>query len=222
MTMLNHRRTRTVARWPARHLAGITAACRAFVIAVPLALLVPFGAQAADHPAQTMVVESTNAMLDILRNDKQAEDPAYIKDKVEEIVVPNLDFNTMTKLAVGKYWRQADASQKTDLVLQFKNLLLNTYTGALTEYKGGNIKFQPFRAESRDDRAVIRSTFDQPAGSDVPVLYKLRDSDGWAIYDIEVNNVSLVTSYRTAFSNEINQGGIDGLLATLKKRNGKS
>ncbi len=192
------------------------------LFAVP-ALTLPWSAQAADHPAQEMVVTSTNEMLDILRNESEEKlgDVKFLKQKVEEIIVPNLDFQTMTKLAVGKYWRQADDQQKTDLVLQFKALLLNTYTATLTEYKGGKIVFQPFRPEERDDRAVVRSTFDQPTGQDVPVQYKLRDKDGWSIYDIDVNNISLVTSYRTAFANEINQGGIDGLLATLKKRNAR-
>lgn len=201
---------------------GLTAA-RWLLPLVALALLLPAGARAAEHPAQDMVVSSTNEMLEILRNesDEKLNDADFLKQKVEEIIVPNLDFQTMTKLAVGKYWRDADDQQKTDLVLQFKQLLLNTYTGALTEYKGGEIVFQPFRPEERDDRAVVRSTFDQPTGQDVPVQYKLRDRDGWLIYDIEVNNISLVTSYRTAFANEINRGGIDGLLATLKKRNAK-
>jgi len=179
---------------------------------------------AEEHPAQTMVVDSTMAMLDVLRDegDRIKSDPDFLLAKVDEIVVPNLDFNTMTKLAVGKFWRKASAEQKTDLVEQFKQLLLNTYTGALTEYSGQKINFQPFRPEKREDRAVVRSVFDQSGGSDVPVLYKLRDKNGWSIYDIEVNNISLVTSYRTAFASEINRGGIDGLLQTLKERNAKS
>jgi phospholipid transport system substrate-binding protein len=128
----------------------------------------------------------------------------------------------MTKLAVGKFWRQADAAQKTELVSEFKTLLLNTYTGTLAEYSGETITFEPFRPESRDDRAVVRSTFSQSGGDDVPVVYKLRDQDGWSIYDIEVNNISLVTSYRSAFTNEIGKGGIAGLIGALKDRNAKS
>ena len=127
----------------------------------------------------------------------------------------------MTKLAVGKFWRKADAAQKTELVVEFKTLLLNTYTGALTQYSGESIEFEPFRAEERDDRAVVRSTFSQSGGSDVPVIYKLRDKDGWGIYDIEVISISLVTSYRSAFANEISNGGIAGLIETLKERNNK-
>lgn len=183
-----------------------------------------FQLRAEEHPAQTLVVESITTMLDVLKNeeDKIKSDPEFLQVKVNELIVPNLDFNTMTKLAVGKFWRQADADQKTELVVEFKTLLLNTYTGALAEYSGETINFEPFRPESREDRAVVRSTFSQSAGSDVPVIYKLRDKDGWSIYDIEVNSISLVTSYRSAFANEIDRGGIAGLIETLKERNNKS
>lgn len=196
---------------------------RIFLAAV--ALTIASGTvQAAEHPAQTMVVDAITAMLDVLKNDgdKMREDPEYLQSRVDELIVPYLDFDTMTKLAVGKFWRRADAAQQVELVKEFKTLLLNTYTGALTEYSGETITFEPFRPEEREDRAVVRSTFSQSGGSDVPVVYKLREKNGWTIYDIEVNAISLVTSYRTAFTNEIDGGGIDGLLATLKERNAKS
>ena len=193
----------------------------ALVVAAGAPLL---AAAATEHPAQDLVVASTMEMLDVLKNESERieAEPEYLEAKVEEIVVPNLDFNTMTKLAVGKFWRKADGAQRTELVEEFKTLLLNTYTSALTEYSGGTIEFEPFRPEKRDDRAVVRSVFDQPSGQDVPVIYKLRDKDGWSIYDIEVDGLSLVTNYRTAFTSEIRKGGIDGLLETLRERNAKS
>lgn len=193
------------------------------MLTIFLALTSPF-ALAQEHPAQSMVVESITTMLDVLKNegDRIEVEPEYLQSRVDELIVPNLDFDTMTKLAVGKFWRRADAAQKTELVVEFKKLLLNTYTGALTQYSGETIDFEPFRAEERDDRAVVRSTFSQSAGADVPVVYKLREKDGWGIYDIEVNSISLVTSYRSAFTNEISSGGIAGLIETLKERNKKS
>lgn len=179
---------------------------------------------AAEHPAQTLVEDAITAMLDVLKNDgdKIKSDPDYRQSKVDELIVPHLDFDTMTKLAVGKFWRRADAAQQKELISEFKMLLLNTYTDALTEYSNEVITFEPFRPEERADRAVVRSTFSQSGGSDVPVLYKLRDKGGWSIYDIEVNNISLVTNYRTAFTTEIGKGGIAGLIETLKERNAKS
>ena len=189
-----------------------------------LALSFGQGAAAQEHPAQELVVDAVSQAIEVLEveADDLANDPELLSQRVEELIVPHVDFNTMTKLAVGKFWRRADATQKTELVTEFKDLLMNTYAGALSEYKGQTITFLPFRPERRDDRAVVRSQFNQAGGSGtVPVIYKLRDKDGWSIYDIEVNDLSLVTSYRNAFSNEISKGGIEGLLGTLKQRNAK-
>lgn len=181
-------------------------------------------ANAQDHPAQELVVSSTSALIDVLKKEGERikTDKAFLDEQIVTYVVPNVDFDTMTKLAVGKSWRKADDKQKAELVTEFKALLLNTYTNALTEYSGESIDFQPFKAEKREDRAVVRSVFKQTNGSSIPVLYKLREKDGWLIYDIEVDQISLVTSYRTAFSNEIEKGGIEGLLKTMKDKNAKS
>jgi len=195
------------------------------VIAGFLLSLVALVATAADdHPAQTMVVDSTSELIDVLKtqSDRIKNDKAFLDEQIDKLVVPYVDFNTMTKLAVGKSWKQADAQQREDLVSEFKALLLNTYTNALTEYSGESIDFEDFKPERRDDRAVVRSTFKQASGSTVPVLYKLRDKEGWLIYDIEVDQISLVTSYRTAFSSEIEKGGIEGLLKTMKEKNASS
>lgn len=194
-------------------------------IATCLLAMVAFTATAADdHPAQILVVDSTTALIDVLKKEGERikTDKAFLDEQIVNFVVPHVDFNTMTKLAVGKSWKKADEAQKVELVKEFKSLLLNTYTNALTEYSGESIEFQPFKAEKRDDRAVVRSVFKQASGSSIPVQYKLRDKEGWLIYDIEVDQISLVTSYRTAFSNEIEKGGIEGLLQTMKDKNAKS
>ncbi len=202
----------------------MTIKIRQFIAACLLSAFA-FGASAADtHPAQDMVVTSTTELLGVLKDegDRVKNDKAFLDEQISKYVVPYVDFDTMTKLAVGKSWRQADESQRVELVSEFKSLLLNTYTNALTEYSGESIEFENFKPERRDDRAVVRSTFKQSNGNTVPVLYKLREKEGWLIYDIEVDQISLVTSYRTAFSSEIEKGGIDGLLQTMKDKNAKS
>lgn len=195
------------------------------IIVAGMLSVLAFAATAADdHPAQKMVVDSTTQLIEVLKKEGERvkKDQDFLDAQITTYVVPNVDFDTMTKLAVGKSWRKADEQQKADLVTEFTSLLLNTYTNALTEYSGESINFQPFKPEKRDDRAVVRSVFKQSNGSTIPVLYKLREKDGWLIYDIEVDQISLVTSYRTAFSNEIEKGGIEGLLQTMKDKNAKS
>lgn len=182
------------------------------------------GSALAEHPAQELVENAIVAMMAFLDENKSAikKDPALLDAKVTELFVKHIDFNTMTKLTVGKHWKKATPEQRTELVTEFENMLLGTYTQALSEYAGETMDFEKFRPEKRDDRAIVRSTFNQSNGSKVPVVYKLRDKNGWKIYDIVVENLSLVTSYRPAFADEIKRGGIAGLLNTMRENNAKS
>jgi len=194
------------------------------MVAATMMLLVSMAAQAQnDHPAQVLVQGAIDEMLTFLAEniDDVRADKSIVDAKSEEIIVPHIDFVTMTRLSVGKNWRSADKDQQGALVAQFKTLLLKTYTSAMTQYSGEAIQYDPFRPEARDDRAIVRTAFKQNAGSDVPVLYKLRDKGGWKIYDIEVAGLSLVSNFRQAFTDEINANGIDGLLAFLRKRNNR-
>lgn len=174
-----------------------------------------------DHPAQVLVETAITDMLTFLAENVDAAkaDPSILQAKVDEVVVPHIDFETMTRLSIGKNWRMADEQQQVELVSEFKSLLLNTYTTAMTQYGGEEVKFERFRPESREDRAEVRSAFMQSGSSEVPVIYKLREKNGWTIYDIEVAGLSLVNNFRQTFTDKINADGIDGLLAFLKERN---
>jgi len=201
----------------------MTRKIRTYALAMMM-LLGAGGVQAQeDHPAQVVVEGAINEMLSYLSDNIEAirADRSLVVDKSEEIIVPHVDFLTMTRLSVGKNWRSADKAQQEQLVAEFKQLLLFTYTTAITQYSGEVIEFQPFRPESRDDRAVVRTAFMEKNGSEIPVVYKLRDREGWRIYDIDVAGLSLVGNFRQKFTDEINSGGIDGLLEFLRDRNGR-
>lgn len=196
---------------------------QAFFAAIVL-LMVSATAPAQDeHPAQVLVQGAITEMLSYLSDNinEIKSDPSLVLTKADEVIVPHLDFLTMTRLTVGDSWRDANEAQQKDLVEQFQMLLLNTYTAALTQYSGEAIEFQPFQPESRDDRAIVNTAFKQNGGSDVPVTYKLREKSGWQIYDIDVAGLSLVGNFKKRFTNEIEDGGIDGLLDFLRKRNNR-
>jgi len=201
----------------------MTRKIRTGLLATMLLLVSGIGQAQDDHPAQVIVEGAITEMLDYLSNNIEAvrADRSLVVDKSNEVIVPHVDFLTMTRLSVGKNWRTADAAQQEALVSEFKQLLLFTYTTAITQYSGEVIEFQPFRPESRDDRAVVRTAFMEKNGSEIPVVYKLRDREGWRIYDIDVDGLSLVGNFRQKFTDEINSGGIDGLLEFLRDRNGR-
>jgi phospholipid transport system substrate-binding protein len=182
-----------------------------------LGLCVPLAA-AADEAAQALVVDNTNAVLEALKANRERvqSDPGYVEDLVTESIVPHLDFPIMTLLAVGKkHWKSADAEQRKTLVNEFRTLLLRTYSKSLAEYRDQRIEFLPYEPSAKKNRAVVRSKFYPSGGQPVTVDYRLRNKNGWRIYDIKIDGISLVKN----FPAEIEQSGIDGLIASLQAKN---
>ncbi len=177
------------------------------------------------HPAQDLVESSTRDVMKALSEESERlkAEPEYLRKLVDEKLIPHLDFKSMTALSMGKHWRKATAEQREQLIAEFKQMLLNTYMSALTLYSGQEMKFKPFLAQKRDDRAIVRALFVQSGRKGIPVNYKLRKKDdSWKIYDIDVNSINLVSTYRTTFTQKIAQNGIDGLIEEMKKKNGNA
>lgn len=206
----------------------------AAVIAMAVAVLLALGAgsaggaraAAAPDPAQAqaLVEDVTGRMLAVLREDARdgEVDVERMRERVREEIVPHLDFVTMTKLAVGSPWRNASTEQKRTLVTEFRELLLRTYTHALDQYNNQELVFLPLRESPYEDRVTVRSKVIRSDGPEIPVHYSLRYDDGeWKVYDIVVDGISLVTTYRSNFAGEIQSNGIDGLIARLEEKNAK-
>ncbi len=189
-----------------------------FAVVMAMALLPTVAL--AGHPAEDLVKRVTSEIIETLEKPQAKVDKKFVQTALERDVVPHIDFTLMTKLAVGKHWTTATAEQKKSLVAEFQDLLVNTYTRALNEYSGQSLEFLPFKPEEREDRAVVSSIFKDSGGVKFPVDYKLRNKDAWLIYDIEVENISLVLGYRSDFSSQIAKGGLDGLIRTLREKNG--
>lgn len=173
------------------------------------------------HPAQVLVVDSTEKVLQILSENSERikTDKAFLRETIDTYIAPNLDFVSMSKLVVGKNWKKASTEQRQALVEQFRLLLLNTYSRSLTQYSGQRVEFLPYRAGKREDRAQVRSQFKQAGWAAIPINYKLFNKGSWKIYDILIDGISLVTNYRTGFSNKIKTSGIDGLIRELTEKN---
>lgn len=187
-------------------------------------LLAALAAPAAPDPkqAQELVETKTDEMLEVLRNEARDGDIDLerMREKLSEIILPHLDFVTMTKLAVGRHWRDASDDQKRALVREFRELLVRTYTKSLEEYDNQELEFLPLRPSPHEDRVKVRSRVIQANGPEIPVEYNLRyKDDAWSIYDIVIDGVSLVTTYRSSFSSQIRQEGIAGLIESLEQKN---
>lgn len=179
-------------------------------------------AVAQDVGPDALIKSITNDVLNIVRTDKDLQNGNTKKavDLVETRVLPNFNFHRMTALAVGKDWAKANPQQKQALSNEFRTLLVRTYSNALTSYKNQTVHYKPFKMGAADTDVVVKTEIRQPGAAAIQLDYSLEKGDsGWKVYDVIVAGVSLVTNYRESFGQEVRNGGIDGLLASLQNKN---
>lgn len=154
------------------------------------------------------------------RKDELSADPGKIYELVDQVILPRFDFVRMSQLVLGKYWRRATPEQKQAFVREFRELLIRTYATALLNYSGQDIVYLPVRA-GKDARKVTVNTQVREVGAPaIPVDYRLwRSDDGWKVYDVSIDNISLVSNYRSSFASQIRRYKLDGLIAKLQKLN---
>ncbi|MBS0353316.1 MAG: ABC transporter substrate-binding protein [Proteobacteria bacterium] len=190
--------------------------------ALVLGLGIQFSAAANTVAPDALVKSVSDDVISIVRQDKaiQSGDTHKAVSLVETKVLPYFDFAHMTRLAVGKDWKQASADQKSTLTQEFKTLLVRTYSNALTKYRDQQIDFEPLKAKPEDTDVIVRTKVRQAGAKPVQIDYNLeKQGDSWKVYDVLVAGVSLVTNYRDEFGQEVRAGGIDGLIKTLKDKN---
>jgi phospholipid transport system substrate-binding protein len=139
---------------------------------------------------------------------------------VGDVVLPHFNFEKMTELALGRHKDKISQEQKPLIVSEFRILLVRTYGKALLEYNDQEIIYLPMVPSSKEGYATVKTEIDQAGGFPIPLDYKLQlEDDGWKVYDISVDEVSLVTNYRSSFSRQIKKNGVEGLIKTLRERN---
>ncbi|MCG6887323.1 MAG: ABC transporter substrate-binding protein [Proteobacteria bacterium] len=186
-------------------------------------------AQAENTADPRELLESSSRLMVAQLNANQDEirrNPQVVNQLVEEYILPHIDFISASKWVLGKHWRRASQEQKLDFVRQFRTLLLHFYSSGLAEYLSNNtidvemFEFLPLRTPLGDKRATVHMKVHTPGGKVVPVKYSMHLSrDGWKVYDVAVEGISLATTYRNSFATVISQQGIDGLIASLAEKN---
>lgn len=164
----------------------------------------------------------TTRVIEKISNDKdiQAGDMKRVSDLVDSTIMPNVNFERMTSLSVGRSWRQATPEQQKRLMTEFRVLLLRTYSGALTAARDQTIRMKPLRADPKDTEVLVRSEIVPKRGDTIQLDYRLEKvGDAWKIYDVNVLGVWLIETYRNQFAQEISNKGIDGLIQSLADKN---
>ncbi|MBK1647535.1 MlaC/ttg2D family ABC transporter substrate-binding protein [Rhabdochromatium marinum] len=176
--------------------------------------------QAAQSPTD-LVRTTAETMLSTLET-RQAEierRPQLIYDLVGRIVAPHFDFELITQSAVGRDWRQATPAQRQALIDAFREVLVSTYATALLKYSGEDILYQAARPGTRSDTVIVPTQVRAPGASAIPVDYRLHNQDGdWKVYDVVIENVSLISNYRGQFRAILGRSGIDGLIEELRAK----
>lgn len=192
-----------------------------------LSLIVSFffsaTAGAQELAPEQLVRKITNDVLAAVKSDKElaAGDKQKALKVAEEKVLPYVDFEYSTRLAVGRSWRQASPAQRQELVTEFRNMLVRTYTNSISAYQGQTLRVLPPRGkEDADDEATVRTQFVRPGGQPLGIEFQMhKTAKGWKVYDITVEGVSLVLTYRSEFDAVVKQEGIDGLVKRLTQKN---
>lgn len=171
---------------------------------------------------ETLVRQTSERMLSVLKeqHDVIKAEPARLYGLVDDIVLPHFDFERMARWVLGKNWRQATPEQQQRFVVEFRNLLVRTYGTALLEYNDQEVRFLPLRMPADAQEVTVRTEVQKQGMMPITINYSMyRRDEGWKVYDVVIDGISLVSNYRTDFSAQIRSGGIDGLIARIAERN---
>ncbi len=186
-----------------------------------LALATP--AIAAEQAPDELVRSVANDVLKIIQQDRElrAGSQSKMAELMEEKIAPNFDFQRMTRLAVGRSWRQATPEQQKRLADEFRTLLIRSYSTAYSAYRDIEIEVKPLRLQPTDEDVTVRTLIKVPGGGQsVNVDYSMfKAASSWKVYDVTVDGISLVTTYRGTFAEQVNKGGIDALIKALADMN---
>ncbi len=169
---------------------------------------------------QDLMVDVSNRLLKAL-DDNRAElrkDPTKAFPLVEQILLPHFDTDYAARLVLGQNWRTATPDQRKRFVAALYQALLKTYGGALTDFTADRLKILPFRGDLASDQATVRTEIRRDSGDSVPVAYTMRRTpQGWKVWDVVIEGISYVRSYRTDLGAEVTQKGLDAVITRLER-----
>jgi phospholipid transport system substrate-binding protein len=193
------------------------------VLALTFLLAATTPAAFADSTAPDVLLKAVTAdVVAIVRQDKeiQAGNPAKIAGVVETRILPMFDFDHMTRLAVARNWKAASVEQQASLTTEFRTLLVRTYSTALASYRDQVIEFKALRAAPGDTEVTVKSLVKQAGTDPLTIDYDMqKTASGWKVYDIKIDGISLITTYRESFAARVRIGGVEGLIKSLADKN---
>ncbi len=192
------------------------------ILAVLFSCLLAFEVGAQELRPDDLVRKVTADVLDAVKSDNQlqAGDRKKALALAEEKILPHVDFREAALLAMGKSWQIASPAQQAQIVHEFREMLVRIYSNSIDVYRGQTMRTLPTRLAQGATDVVVRNQYLRDGRPPVPVEYAMRKtSEGWKIYDITIEGVSLVLTYRAEFENITRTSGVEGLIKRLKEKN---
>ena len=206
---------------PSTHLAAAALLAAGYLIQAPVpATAAPAAAQSAAQESPSDVIQTAaNGLLNALNADRQAyrNNPAKVQALVDQYILPHVDTQFSAQLVLGKYWRTATPQQRDRFINAFYHSMLNNYGTAIVEFTSNTLKVYPTRTSAGSQNATVRTEMARTSGSPVNVNYYMHMTpQGWKAWDVVIDGVSYVMSYRQQFGSEIAQQGIDSVINRLE------
>ncbi|HEY6865475.1 MAG TPA: ABC transporter substrate-binding protein [Burkholderiales bacterium] len=192
------------------------------ILAALLLAALPLAAAGQELGPEELVRKVTSEVLDAIQHDKQlqAGDRKKALALAEEKILPLVDFREAARLAVGRPWNTANPDQQERITREFRTLLVRIYSSAIGVYRGQTMRVQPVKMAPGASQVTVRNQYLSPGRPPTSVEYAMHKTpEGWKIYDITVEGVSLVLTYRGEFEQVVREGGIEGLIQRLAERN---
>jgi len=187
-----------------------------------LLITTPMVSQAEIVAPDELIKSTVHDVLEVINQDKNASEAKHKKllDFVDAKVLPHFNFEHMTKLAVGRAWRTATPEQKSALIVEFRTMLVRTYSKAFTLYKDVSVDVKPFAMQANADEVTVKTVILRQSAPAVPVDYEMEKTPGgWKVFDVTVEGISLVATHRGSFAEKVQQSGVDGLIKSLTDLN---
>ncbi|MDR3442493.1 MAG: ABC transporter substrate-binding protein [Legionella sp.] len=195
---------------------------KSILLVVGVALSPMLIAQSSPVP---MLEQTANGIIATLKANKSSlkNNPNIIYNAVERHLLPIVDVAGMSRSVLGRQaWTKATSAQKAQFSKEFTRLVIRTYSSPLAQYSDEKVQFLPVRAAANSRFMRVNSVIVRSQGQNIPLTYSLVDKNGqWRIYDISVEGVSLLQSFRSQFAQVLQHSSIDEVISQMQQKQAK-
>ena len=177
---------------------------------------------AEERTPEQIVEETSTEVLRVVNEEAERikNEPGYVNDLIDKLILPIVDLQAMGKLILGKHWKTASEEQRSQFITEFKSMLIRTYAKSIADYGHAKVSVLAPKAKEQGKYHTVNTELDLGSGVPLQVAYVFRrKDDAWKVFDLSVDGLSLIKNFRTSFSQEISETSLDALIERLANTN---